>query len=518
VCPNGFVSKENITLEHCDGPTCVVARDRPICCDAAQACDNHTGIVCDYGFLIPPERYCLGTECFPERDLTHCCLAADPCTSLGEPEDANCSFGFFFNSTDYCAGVVCVPERDGDVCCQPAAPCATLDCPYGYILKPQELLLEPTEAGLYDTLYCEGLVCSAVRDRDICCNLQASCSTLPCPRGFILAWNASDRLCLGPECVSERDAPVCCDAAEKCHEGYVCPHGYVAKDGLFFCDGTECDTDRDLDRCCLPAEPCTSLTCPENMVHRPNMYCSRAAGIPFACTLAVDLNTCCDRGMALIYYRLKVVSTRDYLAYQVQLAELNLYFYGELVAGSKTDMGGVAFSIGGNFPEKESPTQAIDRDVETKWLEEDPEPKWSPGKVYMWQPLTVQIPDPKPADFFSFVTANDIPERDPYKWRLEGSPDSIHWPVLHDFEDVNGTVPLERFTETPHYRIQVPCFAPRRLYIPNAGLPYTCEEGDIVSSGTICTTSCLSGYTPSFPTLECNNGVLEPALFTCILS
>lgn len=516
-CANGFVGKTNATMEYCEGPACVPSRDSAVCCDPAEACVDDPAIVCSYGFLIPPATYCLGTSCFVERDLDHCCRAAEPCTALGA---VNCSWGYFFNDTDYCAGVECEELRDSALCCQPAEPCIMLDCPYGFIAKPQgelalpEISLQRPDA-LGQALFCAGLLCDITRDRDTCCDSQKACGDFVCPLGFVRGWNASIRLCLGPECVLERDADVCCDVAAACATDYVCPHGYVLKPPPAFCDGTECDAGRDLDRCCFPAMPCTNLTCPQNFVHRPNQYCAKAAHLPNACNLVVDLDTCCDRGMVFSDLRFLPVKARSASSYQVQVGEFNLYFFDTIVAGSKLDEGGVAFSIDGNYPDRESPDKAIDRVPGTKWLDEDPDPKYFPGRIFEFKALSVRLPERKPVDEFSYLTADDEEARDPVGWRLEGSPDGVHWALLHEVVDVSASVPTDRFAETPRFRILVPCYAPRELYIPYSNSTYTCLEGDVVSSGEVCTASCAEGYEPSLPTLACTMGQLTPQLFTC---
>jgi len=331
----------------------------------------------------------------------------------------------------------------------------------------------------------------------------------------VLAWNASDLLCLGPDCEVDRDRDVCCKEKAICAEEYSCPHGFVSKPPPAWCEDVACDFERDLHVCCFPAMPCTNLTCPENYVQRPNQYCSKAVHEPLACTLTVDLDICCERGMALKWYRFHPITLRHYRSYQVQLAEFDLYFYGEKVQGSVLEQGGVAFSVDGNYPGGERPSMAIDENLETKWLDADPEPKWKEDKVYAFKALTVELPRARPIDSYSYATANDIADRDPISWTLEGSADYEKWVLLAEVTHAQQLIPTERQIQTPVFSILVPCFSPRPAQIENSNDTLPCVQGDLFASGEICTPSCADGYIPDVEQLNCTNGAFEPKLFTC---
>jgi len=558
-CPWGFWPLYNETELWCDGPTCIDERDTDTCCDPAEPCQTEA-IDCPFGRVTINDTYCKGTSCYPPRDLGHCCLTAERCNGL---DHYDCSLGYFLNQSDYCNGTWCVESRDRDLCCQEAAPCTALQCPFGYIAKPFELLwapgvpydpdaTEPTEApvsppdfgdeeeeeedqvtvttsttttpafGVYvENLYCIGLHCAMGRDRDVCCDFQATCTDLVCPLGYVSALDAADRLCLGPACVLERDRDVCCNVAANCTQEYTCPHGHVGK-AVAFCDGTECEVERDLDNCCDHAMPCTqNLTCMVNYIYRPDTYCSKAIHEPNACTNEVDHDTCCTRGMAIKYFRFQPLKVRGGRAnYQVQLSEFLVYAFGERLEGSRPwdEPGPVAFSVDGNYPLNENPSKAIDGSDGTKWLDEDPVPNRPLDEPRPWKALTIQLPKAQPCQGYSFVTANDDPGRDPAEWLLLGSTDNVQYVVIDNITNGASTVPEERRVETPLYRIKVPCFAPLPKDVPNAGSPFPCLEGDIMSHGQVCTASCRDGYEPSVATLLCTNGLLEPLLFSCLRS
>lgn len=269
--------------------------------------------------------------------------------------------------------------------------------------------------------------------------------------------------------------------------------------------------------------PCTNLTCPENYVQRPDSYCSKAKHLPNACTMDADRDMCCQRGMALEFYRFHPITTRNPLNYQVQLSELNLYFFGELAAGSKVNLefpeqGAVAFSVDGNYPDKESPMKAIDLRTNTKWLDEDPDPGncGQVGEACTWKPLVVQLPKAGPIEAYSFHTGDDETARDPISWLVEGSADNKIWVLLHNVEDYSTQVPDERQTETPRWNIEVPCFLPLPIHIVNSNQTAPCQEGDITSNGLHCTAQCEPGYRPEPETLTCQSGELEPKTFECI--
>ena len=63
---------------------------------------------------------------------------------------------------------------------------------------------------------------------------------------------------------------------------------------------------------------------------------------------------------------------------------------------------------GGLSPASEGPSQAIDGDDDTKWLN------------FQRKPFIVECPKGVVIDQYTFVTANDETDRDPVRWTLSG--------------------------------------------------------------------------------------------------
>jgi alpha-L-fucosidase 2 len=86
------------------------------------------------------------------------------------------------------------------------------------------------------------------------------------------------------------------------------------------------------------------------------------------------------------------------------------------------------FCISGQQPfhAGEGPAAAADGQASTKWCVE---PR---GKDIVWQ---TELPEPEAITTYAFTSGNDVPERDPQAWRLEGSADGKSWSTLHDMKD-----------------------------------------------------------------------------------
>ncbi|MBC8125542.1 MAG: PQQ-dependent sugar dehydrogenase, partial [Gloeobacteraceae cyanobacterium ES-bin-144] len=117
----------------------------------------------------------------------------------------------------------------------------------------------------------------------------------------------------------------------------------------------------------------------------------------------------------------------------VQLAEFNLYL------GSNEVIGATATNPNRVGVPNEGPQYAVDQNVNTKWND------LNKGR------LILQYPAPVTVDRYSFVTANDYPNRDPVSWTIEGSADGVAWTLLHTVTD-NATT-LNRFTDTGPFLI-----------------------------------------------------------------
>ena len=97
----------------------------------------------------------------------------------------------------------------------------------------------------------------------------------------------------------------------------------------------------------------------------------------------------------------------------------------------------------GNWPSNESPPDAIDDDVNTKYLHFDGNHQPAGFRV---TPSASQIP----VVGLSFTTANDAPDRDPVAFELYGSNDGINGPYVliasGQITDFNQTTPWPRYT------------------------------------------------------------------------
>lgn len=131
------------------------------------------------------------------------------------------------------------------------------------------------------------------------------------------------------------------------------------------------------------------------------------------------------------FYRFTPTMLRDGLtANAIQLAELSLFSEGIRMHASAVS------NPGGNNPAGEGPDRADDAMSATKWRDFN-----RGGLIYDFGTNVV-------IDGYSLTTADDAPERDPLRWRLEASDDGTIWEVLDDRTDADQAVPIERLSET----------------------------------------------------------------------
>jgi alpha-L-fucosidase 2 len=105
----------------------------------------------------------------------------------------------------------------------------------------------------------------------------------------------------------------------------------------------------------------------------------------------------------------------------------------------------------------------IDGNVDTKWcIIHD-------GRPVVWQ-LDAGADAATPAGY-QLTSAEDVPERDPRTWKLEGSPDGQSWTLLDEQRD--GSIFTARH-ETRSYRIAKPsaCRYFRFTFMPNPGVTH----------------------------------------------
>ena len=117
------------------------------------------------------------------------------------------------------------------------------------------------------------------------------------------------------------------------------------------------------------------------------------------------------------------------------------------------------------FAAAEGPASAGDNDASSKWCIEHG------GKEVIWQ---TELPAAKTITRYAFTSANDVPDRDPRSWRLEGSADGKTWGLLHELKDQPS------FTgrgETRSFELPIGAKRPalrhyRLTFTPNPGVPH----------------------------------------------
>lgn len=113
----------------------------------------------------------------------------------------------------------------------------------------------------------------------------------------------------------------------------------------------------------------------------------------------------------------------------------------------------------------EGPAAAADGNADTKWCIE---PK---AKDVVWQ---IELPEPEVIGTYAFTSGNDVPERDPQQWRLEGSADGKSWSVLHEVKDQK---PFGKRGETKTFTLpaggkRAPLKNYRLVFPPNPGVSH----------------------------------------------
>lgn len=110
------------------------------------------------------------------------------------------------------------------------------------------------------------------------------------------------------------------------------------------------------------------------------------------------------------------------------------------------------------FNASEGAAAASDGNPGTKWCVEPN------GKDVVWQ---IELPEAEAITSYAFTSGNDVPERDPQRWRLEGAADGKTWTLLQEMKDqppFAGRGETKRFTlplggdraPMKHYRLTFP--------------------------------------------------------------
>ncbi len=171
------------------------------------------------------------------------------------------------------------------------------------------------------------------------------------------------------------------------------------------------------------------------------------------------------RGEAFRYFRFTPTQLRDgSAANSVQLAEFEVY------AGATRLTGATASNPGGSNPAPETPAEAVDGNLSTKWLD------FNKG------PLVLDFGHAVEADGYRWATANDALERDAVSWRFDGSVDGATWTLLD--QRTSFATPTTRFNYLPKFDFgALPKTPAIRVFEAEAG-GIVSDQAIAVSSGT----------------------------------
>ena len=138
------------------------------------------------------------------------------------------------------------------------------------------------------------------------------------------------------------------------------------------------------------------------------------------------------------YFRFTPTKLRnDAAANSVQLSELAFFFSGtRLLSATVTNPGG-------NNPANETPELANDNNTATKWLD------FNKGALVYDYSVNRFI------DTYNFTTANDVTDRDPVRWTLEGSVDGSNWVLIDDRSTSDFATPTTRFSTTADLTVDI---------------------------------------------------------------
>ncbi|GAA5484517.1 hypothetical protein Hsar01_03761 [Haloferula sargassicola] len=154
---------------------------------------------------------------------------------------------------------------------------------------------------------------------------------------------------------------------------------------------------------------------------------------------ASSLTVIAARSADFQYYRFTPTHLRDdAAANSIQMSEL-----GFMDAIGDLDLTGVTITNpGGRSPAAEPPASLIDGSIDSKWLD------------FNKAPVVIDFGTPTTVTGYFLATANDAPERDPLRWKLEGSADGMTW-ILLDEMTSDAAVPTERKTYTADFLLPV---------------------------------------------------------------
>lgn len=553
----GYVLRPSPTTTYCLGTHCVLERDLDVCAVPAALCTDLGS--CPHGYVMHTGKewaprdtaFCAAPVCDAARDYDMCCYAAAPC------DDLPCPHSYVTTWDTYCLDSYCNSTRDTGHCCQRG-----ISFSY-YRFEALEVRVEPNdgqknvlhlaEVFLYYAdarLSLEGAVASAVGGSSPISGAEdpemaidgifpskwldefRTPLTIALPSSqpvesysFVTANDATERDPLrfqlegsedGVEWVLLHDGHTgcssglfpCLDRLTEVERQYIrtpcrAPQGASCLQGSILSSGSNCSvTCADSNVPSVPTMACTmgvmtpatatcyssalfdAIPCPHGYVSSLDPYCLGPDYVQ-----PQDLERCCERGVGFRFFRFEALELRGGDGTPLQMSEIIFYRNGMRLSFVNAS----ATALGGDSPLTEGPTNAIDGVRSTKWHDS------------LLTAMTVEFPSLTVVDSYSFVTANDAPDRDPLRFRLEGSLDNSTFVLLHD-EQSTDAEELPRQTESPRSYVRTPCYAP---------IGHSCAEGEVVADGQSCSTVCASGTSASVALLFCSLGVLSPETWTC---
>lgn len=154
------------------------------------------------------------------------------------------------------------------------------------------------------------------------------------------------------------------------------------------------------------------------------------------------------------YFRFSVTKVRDntadlpsYPVGMMQMAEFEILFAGTRVNFT----GATATNPGGYNPSGQDASKAIDGNTGSVFLDMSGNGVVGAdtGAVQSWV-LQIDFGSQRAIDGFRYLTAADVPGRDPVQWVLEGSNDASTWVTLHR-QDTDATITTSRTTYTQKF-------------------------------------------------------------------
>lgn len=172
-------------------------------------------------------------------------------------------------------------------------------------------------------------------------------------------------------------------------------------------------------------------------------------------TLPANLNSVSYR-----YYRFAPQKLRNNTQKSIQIAELIVLLNNQRVDYSLAK----AINLDPNNnvvfdnPQNQTPLQGIDNNIYTKWVD------LHKGS------LIIDFGKETEMNKYSFITANDAPERDPISWIFYGSKDFYNWETLDIKENFN--TPNDRYRQVDNFAVTIDIPHPQKWTDVNVNVIY----------------------------------------------